>query len=84
MKTVWSGEGQNFEQLNFRMADISILKINECANLERLNLRVIKIENEIHIKGQYENRRNCEWCGISNGRKIPKFANFWNSDNFPN
>ena len=46
--------------------------------------RVTIIEREISIKGQYENRRNCEWCGISNGRTIPKFANFWNSNNFPN
>ena len=33
------GEGQNFEQSNFRMADISKLKINERANVERPNLR---------------------------------------------
>ena len=35
----FSGEGQNFEQQNFRMADISNLKINERANVERPNLR---------------------------------------------
>ena len=23
-------------------------------------------------------------AGISNGRTIPKFANFWSFDNFPN
>ena len=47
--------------------------------------RVTTVENEIYIKeGQYENRQNCEWCGISNGRTIPKFVNFWNFDNFPN
>ena len=38
--------------------------------------RVTTIENEIYIKGQYENQRNCKWRGISNGRTIPKFANF--------
>ena len=38
------------------MADISNLKINERANVERPNLRgVTTIENEIYIKGQYEN-----------------------------
>ena len=46
--------------------------------------RVTTIEKEIYIKGQYENRQNCDWCGISNGRTIPKCANFWNFDNFPN
>ena len=51
------------------MADISNLKINERANLERSNVRVTTIKNKIYIKGQY-------------GR-IPKFANFWNFDNFP-
>ena len=33
-------EGQNFEQWNFRMADISNLKISERANVEWPNLRV--------------------------------------------
>ena len=37
---------------------------------------VTTIENEIHIKGQYENRQNCKWSGISNGRTIPNFAKF--------
>ena len=59
------------------MADISNLKINE-------KLTNTIIENEINIKGQYENWQNWRWCGISNGRTIPKFANFLNSDNFPN
>ena len=66
------------------MADISNLKINERANVERPNLRVTTIENEIYIMGQYENRRNFKWCGKLNGRTIPKFANFWNFDNFQN
>ena len=81
---VLRGEGQNFEQYNFRMANILNLTINKRANVKRLNLRVITIENEIYIKGQYENWQNCEWCEISNGRTILKFSNFWNSDNFPN
>ena len=33
------GEGQNFEQQNFRMTEISNLKINEHANVERPNLQ---------------------------------------------
>ena len=37
-----------------------------------------------YIKGHYENWQNYEWCGISNRRAIPQFANFWNFDNFPN
>ena len=69
---------------NSRKADISNLKINERANVERPNLRVTTIENEIYIKGQYENRQNCKWCRISNGRTFPKFANFWNFDNLLN
>ena len=35
------------------MADIANLKINERANVELT--RVTTIENEIYIKGQYEN-----------------------------
>ena len=45
---------------------------------------VIAIKNEIFIKEQYENRQNFKCSRISNGRTIPKFANFWNFDNFPN
>ena len=38
------------------MADISNLKINERANVERPNLRgVTAIENEIYIKRQFQN-----------------------------
>ena len=33
------GEGQNFEQSNCRMINISNLKINERSNVERPNLR---------------------------------------------
>ena len=39
IRTLPGGEGQNFEQKIFRTADISNLKINERANVERLNLR---------------------------------------------
>ena len=34
-----TGEGQKFEQQNFRITDISNLKINERANVERPNLQ---------------------------------------------
>ena len=40
------GEDSNFEQSNFRTANISDLKINERSNVERLNLRVTTIEND--------------------------------------
>ena len=53
------------------MADISNLKINERANVWTAEfMTVTTIENEIYIKGQYENRQNFKWCEISNGRKI--------------
>ena len=45
---------------------------------------ITTIENEFYIKGQYENRQNCEWCGISNERTIPKISKSLNFDNFPN
>ena len=37
---VLKDKAQNFEQQNFRMADISNLKISERANVEWPNLRV--------------------------------------------
>ena len=40
------GDGLNFEQSNFRMANISNLKINERSNVERPNLRVTTIESK--------------------------------------
>ena len=40
------------------MANISHFKINERANVERP--KVTTIENEIYIKGQYENEQNCK------------------------
>ena len=38
-KSNYSGDGQNFEQSNFRMSDVSYLKINELSNTERPILR---------------------------------------------
>ena len=35
----YSGEGKNFEKQNFRMANVSYLKINERSNIERPILR---------------------------------------------
>ena len=35
-------EGLNFEQYNFRIADVSNLKINKRSNVEQPNLRVTK------------------------------------------
>ena len=35
-------------------------------------------------KGEYKNCRNFEWCGISNRRMKPKFANFLLNFGFPN
>ena len=37
------GEGQNFEQWNFRMADVSYLKMNERSNVQRQIVRVARI-----------------------------------------
>ena len=54
----------------------------ECRMVELTSVAII--ENEIYIKGQYWNWQNCEWCGISNGRIILKFAIFWNFNNFSN
>ena len=70
------GECSNFEQSNFKMANISNFKINERSNVERLNLRVTTIRNEnwedkaskfFQIKGQISESpklrmvRNIEW-----------------------
>ena len=62
-------ERQNFEQYNFGIADISNLKINEL---------------QIRNGRTYESHYNTNRCGISNGRTVQKFANFWNFDNFSN
>ena len=42
------------------MAGTSNLKINERANVERPNLLVTTIENEIYIEGQYGKKKNCK------------------------
>ena len=65
-----SVEGSNFKQLNSRMADVSNLKINERANVERPNLWVTKKghknwENWFISKGKYETWWNFEYYGIS-------------------
>ena len=78
---------------NFRIANISNLKINELSNVVRPNLRSpqqkmkiekIKRRNSFVSKGKCENQQNCEQYGISNGQTIPKFASFLNYDTFPN
>ena len=65
------------------------LKIDKRTNVERLSLReslIVKWEIKIEklkrrswfiSTGECENWRNCEYCGISNGQTIPKFANFF-------
>ena len=66
------------------MADISNLKIDERANVKRLNLREsLQWKTKFISKGKYENRQNRECYGISNGRTIPNLANFWHFDYFP-
>ena len=53
---------------NFRMTNISNLKIREHSNVERPKLRLIvivkiekiKLRNSFISKGKYENRQNCE------------------------
>ena len=72
---------QNFDpRQNFRMADISNLKISDFLEVERPNVQVTTIDIRIHL---YQ-RQNCEWCGISNRRTILKFAHFYNFDSFTN
>ena len=39
-------DGENFKQLNFRIVDVSNLKINELSNVEWPNLQVTKIGNK--------------------------------------
>ena len=38
-----------------------------------MKIEKIKRRNSFISKDKYENRQNCEWCGISNGQTIPKF-----------
>ena len=49
-----------------------------------MKIEKIKRRNSFISKDKYENRQNCEWCGISNAQTIPKFVNFLNFDSFPN
>ena len=67
------------------MADISNLKINERAIVKRPNIREsLQQKMKFILEGNIKNQKNCKSCGISNGRIISKFDNFWNFDNFPN
>ena len=67
------------------MADISNLKINERANVERPNLREsLQKKMKFISKGNLKIGKIANYAEISNGRTIPKFANFWNFVNFPN
>ena len=92
-------ERANLERPNLRVTTIEkeiyikgqykckIYKVlNDCKILKPNRARTANKYLSIYlsIKGQYENRQNCEWCGISNGRTIPKLAHFWNIDNFQN
>ena len=52
------GEGQNFEQSSFRMADISNLKIEERANVERQNLRESLQQKMKFISKNFDNFPN--------------------------
>ena len=61
------------------MADISNLKINERAIVERPNLW-----ESLQEKMKFISKGKIKIGKIANGRTIPKFANFWNFDNFPN
>ena len=61
------------------MTDVSKLRIRERLNVERPNLLVVvtKIGNKnwddwFISNDKYEIWKNCEQCGISNGRTIPK------------
>ena len=38
----------------------------------------------ILVKKKFHSLSRLEWCEISNGQTIPKFANFWNFESFPN
>ena len=64
------------------MADISNLKINERANVERPNLwESLQYKMKFISKGKIKIGKITNGA---NGRTIPKFPNFWNFDNFPN
>ena len=59
------------------MVDVSKLEIKEHLNVERPNLRVLKIgnknwENGFISKRKYKIWQNCEQCRMLNGRTILK------------
>ena len=65
-----NGDGQNFEQSNFRMADVSYLKMNERSNVKWSILRVIRnIEKTNNSKN---------WQFFENLRSIANFDTFGN------
>ena len=70
------------------MADILNFKINDRSNgrtcKSQYNRKWKLRRNSFISKGKYDNRQNCKGREISNGQTIPKFANFWNFDSFPN
>ena len=49
-----------------------------------MKIKKRKSLNSLISKDKYENRQNCEQCGISNEEIIQKFPNFWNFDSFQN
>ena len=51
---------------------------------QKMRIEKRKSQNSFILKDKYENRQNCDQCGISNGQTIPKLPNFWNFDSFPN
>ena len=51
---------------------------------QKMKIEKIKRRNSFISNGKYENRQNCEQCGISNAQAIPKFAHFRNFDSFTN
>ena len=59
-----TGEGLSFERYNFRMADISNLKINERANVERPNLRE-SLQQEMKFLLNFHQFQNSLIFGIS-------------------
>ena len=49
-----------------------------------MKIEKMKCRNSFISKGKYENRKNCEYYGISNGQTIPKFPHLLNFDSFRN
>ena len=67
------------------MSDVSNLKMNDRSNIEggtyellksEIKIEKLKLRNWFTSKNKSESRPNSQWCGISNERTTPKFANF--------